>query len=148
MKSNIRIAALIAAVSVAFLATQTAHAEWKGGFVQGNNEYISEKDDLRVIVWCPAVDDKSTSYSKVSLQRLSTMKKIGVFTMTVNGHTYNGPIDSSDRVGSDNFRSFMADIRKGDLVLKYALGTVVYPKSNAPKIIPVAIHNIPCNTML
>lgn len=136
----------ISAFAAAMVMTGAASADWKSGYGQGNLEYFSDKQDLRLYIACPTKETGTDKTATVSLTRLSTGHDIQKFTVTVNGHTYDGPMESDSRVGSGNFLLFMEDIRKGDVVLKYALGTVVFPRTNATKAIPPPGRRFPCNT--
>ena len=136
----------ITAFAVAMAVAGTASAEWRSGYGQGNLEYFSDKQDLRLYIACPTKETGTDRTAAVSLTRISTGHGIQKFTVTVNGHTYDGPMESDSRVGSGNFLLFMEDIRKSDVVLRYALGTVVFSKANAAKVVPPPGRSFPCNT--
>ncbi len=135
----------VALVILAFSSLMTtAHAEWLEGWNQGDYEYLNTKSDLQVLIYCPTKEGNSNRVATVSLIRPSTRHSISPFTLTIHDRTYTGPFEAQSRADSSNFRQLIKDLRTGDLVLKYALGTVVYPKSNAAKVIPAIGPNFPC----
>ncbi|MFZ6745964.1 hypothetical protein ACO0LC_22290 [Undibacterium sp. JH2W] len=69
------------------------------------------------------------------------------FTISVNSISFDGPFDADSRVGTQNFLSLLAGLRKGDTVVKAGNKTMTFPKSNAAKIVPAYGKGFSCNLM-
>lgn len=119
---------------------------WKKSYQGGRYEFFADNGDLRLYIGCPTADSSPDAMSSVRLTRLSTNRDIGQFKIVANGQIYDGPIDAESRVGSGNFRSLMDNIRKSGATVKYALGTVAFPHTNAAKFFPAVNQKFPCQT--
>lgn len=115
----------------------SAEGRWTKGYGQGNLEYFIDTQGFRLYIGCPTQEGSADAPSNVSLYKISDDSAIGKFTVTVNGVTYDGPFSADSRVGDNNFIAFLEDARKGDAVAKFGGRTVVFPNSNAAKILPL-----------
>lgn len=129
-------------------AALAAEGKWTEGYGQGNLEYFIDAKGVQLHVGCPTQDGDPDSSSTVSLFVVNSNKPIAPFTLTVDGHTFRGPIDASSRVDSDNFRSLIGGLRRGDAVVRYGQTTITFPKANAEKVLPAPGKKFLCNTLL
>lgn len=120
---------------------------WKQSYEGGAYEFLTEKQDIRLLVTCNTADKGPQALSSVTLSRLSTGHRIGQFKIIVNGNTYDGPIETASRVGSENFKALMKDLRRGDANVKYAAYTVLMSKTGAAKAILPVDSKFPCQTL-
>jgi len=107
---------------------------WSEGFGQGNLEYFIDVRGARLIIGCPTENGSATSNSSVSL--VVQDKEISKFEITVKNIKYNGPFDAASRVGVDNFTSLLDSLKRGDAVVTYGKNSIIFPKSNAGKVLP------------
>lgn len=122
--------------------------QWTAGFGQGNLEYFIDNQGYRLYIGCPTPDGSADAASSVSLYKIDDEKDVAQFTITVNGSTYEAPIEADCRAGEDNFLSLLDDLRKGNAVVKFGKRTITFPKSNAAKIIPSQrTKNFTCNLL-
>ena len=133
-------------IAIVVTSSCMAAGTWTKSYQAGTYEFMVEKQDLRLLVTCQTANNNPDTMSTISLYRMSTGKTIGKFQIVANGNTYNGPVDSESRAGANNFKGLMADLRKGDSVVNYALGSVTMPKEGASRVIPVAGDKFPCQT--
>lgn len=113
-----------------------AEGRWTEGFGQGNLEYFFDIQGMRFYIGCPTQNGSADLASSVSLQRIKDSKDVPQFTITVNGHTFDGPFTADSRVGENNFIALLTDLRKGDTTIKAGSTTLNVPKSNAAKVLP------------
>lgn len=147
MKFIKTIYAVILFVLAALAGPATAAQDnWKTSYQGGSHEFYSDNQDLRFYIACPTEDKSPDAVSSVSLNRVSTGHEIGKFQIIAGGNTYDGPFKTSSRVDSQNFRSLMTDLRKGGATIKYALGSVSFPKTAAAKFFPAVDRKFPCQT--
>lgn len=144
-KSVFAFALLLAAMATSNVALAVGKG-WQKSYQGGRYEFFADNDDLRLYIACPTADSSPDAFSSVTLRRLSTERDIGVFKIVANGQTYDGPIETVSRVGSNNFRHLMDNIRKNGASVKYALGTVSFPQANAAKFFPAVNDKFPCQT--
>ncbi|OIQ90423.1 hypothetical protein GALL_276570 [mine drainage metagenome] len=119
--------------------------QWKEGFGQGNLEYFIDQDDVRFYIGCPTKDGSADANSDVTLHQISSDQDIPKFTIDVNGNSYEGPFDTGSRVGEDNFISLLADLRKGDAVVKFNGKSIRFDKGNVADVVPVFGKKFSCN---
>lgn len=135
---------LVGFLSVAGLA-QSAQGIWIEGFGQGNLEYFIDNKTARLYISCPTSDGSADAMSGVSLT--INGKEVKKFKIIVGAYDYDGPFDADSRVDSDNFKSLLTELRKSDAIVKINNTTIVFPKSNAAKVIPkVNSKAFECNT--
>ncbi len=128
-------------------ATFAKEGQWIEGYGQGNMEYFIDKDGYRLYIGCPTKAGSADAYSSVSVSKISDESDVQNFTVLVNGTTYDGPFETNCRVGDQNFIAFLEDIRKGNATVKFGKKAIVFPKSNAAKIVPkFGAKNFSCNT--
>ena len=113
------------------------------GFWQGNLEYFIDKGNTRLYIGCPTKDGNEEAKSSVSL--LENDQEIASFVIEVNGISYEAPFSADSRVGDNNFLSLLESLRKTDATVKFNGKSVVFPKSNAKKVLPVYGKNWACN---
>ena len=124
-----------------------AEGRWTEGFGQGDLEYFIDKQGMRLHIACPTEEGSANAFSAVTLQRQSDSSAVDPFTITVNGITVTGPVEADSRVGTDNFQVVFEGVRKGDAVVKFGKKTVVFPKANAPSVLPKPANGTRCNLM-
>lgn len=140
--NKIVICFIFATISSGLLA---AEGRWTEGYGQGNIEYFIDKNGMRLYIGCPTQEGGADMQSSVSLSQLSSSKNIKKFTIDVNGISYDGPFNADSRVGDNNFLSLLDSLRKGDAVVKFSGKSIVFPKSNAVKVIPINDKKFSCN---
>lgn len=118
---------------------------WTEGFGQGNFEYLIDQKGVRLIIGCPTRDGSADAYSSVSLSRASDGRNLGRFTLSVGGLTFDGPFEADSRVGDNNFLELLKQLRRADATVKFQGKTIVFPKSNAAKVIPAFRKGFACN---
>ena len=128
---------ILALLSTLCTPALSAEGRWSEGYGQGNLEYFIEKQGFTLSIGCPTQDGSADAPSSVSLYRTRDISAVSKFTVTINGATYDGPLHTNSRVGGNNFIAFLEDARKGDAVVKFGEKTLVFPKSNAAKVLPV-----------
>lgn len=127
-------------------AVFSAEEQWTEGFGQGNLEYFIDKQDFRLLINCPTQNGSAEAQSSISLSNAIDDYEIAQFTVTVSGITYDAPFSTDSRVGDNNFIAFLEGLRKGDAVVKFGNKTIIFPKSNASKIVPIfGEKNFSCN---
>jgi len=138
---------LFVAVLVMLAAGPSTAAEgrWTEGYGQGNLEYFIDKGNLRLMIGCPTEDGSADAVSSLSLNRLAEGKDIPAFKLSVDGITFDGPFEADSRVGTNNFLSLLEALRKDNAVLKIGNQKIVFPKSNAAKVLPVHGKKFTCN---
>ncbi|MFZ3001609.1 MAG: hypothetical protein WA071_14880 [Undibacterium umbellatum] len=124
-----------------------AEGRWTEGGGQGNLEYFIDYQGTRLYIGCPTKEGSEDAASSVTLERISDGMKYKQFTVSVNGISYDGPFDADSRVGTQNFLSLLAGLRKADAVVKAGSKTMTFPKSNAAKVVPVYGKGFSCNLM-
>lgn len=122
-----------------------AQGRWTEGFGQGNLEYFIDQNGFRLYIDCPTQDGSADAKSSVSLMQVSNDKEIQKFTIDVNGVSYDGPFSADSRVGDNDFLSLLENLRKADAVVKFGGKSIKFPKSNAPKVVPVYGKKFSCN---
>ena len=133
MKSAISIIAL-ACLGLPAIA---ADGRWTAGFGQGNLEYFIDSKGVRLLIGCPTTDGSADAPSSVSLYRISDNAPATQFTLSVAGVTYNGPFETGNRAGDNNFIALLEGLRKGDAVVKVSGQTITFARSNVVKTVPV-----------
>jgi hypothetical protein len=74
------------------------------------------------------------------------MQSVQKFTIRVNGLTFDAPFSASSRVGANNFIALLEALRKADVVVEVGQKSIIFPRSNAAKVIPVYGHkDFECN---
>ena len=135
---------LVGFLSVAGFA-QSAQGIRIEGFGQGNLEYFIDNKTARLYISCPTSDGSADAMSGVSLT--INGKEVKQFKLTVGAYDYDGPFDAESRVGADNFKSLLTELRKSDAIVKVNNTSIVFLKSNAAKVIPkVNSKTFQCNT--
>lgn len=125
----------------------SAENQWTEGYGQGNLEYFIDKQGFRLYIGCPTQDGSADEVSSVSLIKINDSSEIDQFKITVNGITFDAPFSADSRVGDNNFIALLENLRKGDAIVKFGKKTVIFPKSNAAKVIPVfGQKDFSCNT--
>lgn len=128
------IAGLLAAILS--LPVFSAEGRWIGGFGQGNLEYFMDRQGFRLYIACSAQEGEDVMAPSVSMYKLADNSEVAPFTITVNGWTYDAPFTAESRVGANNFISLMDSLGKGDAVVRFWNKKIIFPKSNAAKVIP------------
>lgn len=124
---------------------KSAQGIWIEGFGQGNLEYFIDNKTARLYIGCPTSDGLAGTVSGVSLT--INGKEVNQFKLYVGAYDFEAPFDADSRVGSDNFKVLMTELRKHDAIVKFNNTTIVFPKSNAAKVIPkVSSKGFRCNT--
>lgn len=126
-------------------ASSGAEARWTEGYGQGNLEYFIDKGNLRLMIGCPTEDGSADAFSSLSLSRLSDHKAAEMFTLHVNGITFEGPFEANSRVGTNNFLLLLEALRKGNAEVRVGNQKTVFPKSNAAKVLPAYGKKFVCN---
>lgn len=140
---KIFVSIMLATVSTLSVA---AEGRWTEGFGQGNLEYFIDKQGASLHIGCPTKDGSADASSDVNLYILHTMQPVQKFIIKVNGLTFDAPFSTSSRVGANNFITLLEALRKGDAVVEVGKKRIVFPKSNAAKVIPVYGHkDFECN---
>lgn len=135
---------LVGFLSVAGFA-QSAQGVWTEGFGQGNLEYFIDNKTARLYISCPTSDGSADAMSGVSLT--VNGKEVTKFELIVGSYSFDGPFEAASRVDSDNFKVLMTELRKNNATVKFKNTTIVFPKSNAAKVIPkVNSKDFVCNT--
>ena len=137
---------LAATIAILCGPVHAAEGRWTEGFGQGNLEYFIDKQGYRLNIGCPTADGSDEASSSVSLSKLRDSSEVSAFTLTAHGITYSAPFSTGSRVGDNNFLSLLDSVRKGDATVKFGKTTIVFPKSNAAKVVPVyGTKNFACN---
>ncbi|TWC64027.1 hypothetical protein [Herbaspirillum sp. SJZ099] len=126
------------------LPALAVQGRWTEGFGQGNLEYFVDTQGYRLYIGCPTQDGSANAYASVALNQLKNNASIKQFTISVNGHTFNGPFDADSRVGTQNFVTLIDDLRKADAVVEFSGKSITLPKSDAAKVLPVQ-KKLECN---
>lgn len=134
---------LLCTLSIPVLAAQ---GHWTEGYGQGNLEYFIDSQGYRLYIGCPTKDGSADASSSVTLSQVKNNASIQQFTISVNGHTFDGPFDAASRVGAQNFVALLDDLRKADAVVKFAGRSITFPKSDAAKVLPVQ-KKMECNLL-
>ena len=121
-----------------------AQGHWTEGYGQGTSEYFIDNQGYRLYIACPPQDPDSSNFASVVLSPLKNGADIQQFTISVNGHTFNGPIETGSRVGAQNFTALIDYLRKADAVVKFAGKSITFPKSDAAKVLPTQ-KKLTCN---
>ena len=132
---------LLCALSIPVLAAQ---GHWTEGYGQGNLEYFTDSQGYRLYIGCPTKDGSADAYSSVVLSQTKNNAAIKQFTISVNGHTFDGPFEADSRVGTQNFLALIDDLRKADAIVNFAGKSITFPKRDAVKVLP-AQKKIDCN---
>ena len=114
-----------------------ADGRWTEGFGQGNLEYFIDSQGMRLMIACPTKEGSADMPSSISLNRISNNAEVKQFTLVAGGITYTGPFETGSRVGDNNFISLLEGLRKSDASVKAGGNTLVFPKSNVAKVLPV-----------
>ena len=128
------------------LPALAAQGRWTEGFGQGNLEYFIDNQGYRLYIGCPTQDGSADAFASVVLTQLKNNAPIMQFTVSVNGHTFNGPFVADSRVGTQNFMALIDDLRKADAVVKFGGKSITFSKSDAPKVLPVQ-KKMTCNLL-
>ena len=126
---------MLIATTICF-TTLYAGSSWKQGYGQGDLEYYINNQGYQLYIACPTQSGSADAYSPVLLIKEDSGTSVHQFTVTVNGQTYNGPIEAGSRAGEDNFLSFLKNIKQGDAVVKFGNKRIVFPKTNVNAIVP------------
>jgi hypothetical protein len=114
--------------------TFAAEGKWTQGFGQGNLEYFVDAKKYRLYIGCPTQNGSADSPSSISVsENGNDLKK---FELTANGNKYDGPIEATSRVGTNNFLALLDDLKKSDATLVIKGINVTFPKSNAATVLP------------
>lgn len=140
MKSTI-FSLVLCALSAPVLAAQ---GHWTEGYGQGTSEYFIDNQGYRLYIACPPQDENSTSFASVVLSPVKNGQDVKQFTITVNGNTFDGPIETGSRVGAQNFVALIEGLRKTDAVVKFSGKSITFPRSDAAKILPTT-KKMTCN---
>lgn len=125
----------VVATVVAFAAS-AAQGQWTQGAGQGDLEYYTDSQGMRLHIACPTQEGGADAASSVSLMSVSSSQEVKKFTVKVGGHTFEGPFTADNRAGEDNFIALLDGLRKADAIVSYAGKTLTFPKSNAAKVLP------------
>lgn len=123
---------------------QAADFRWSVGFGQGNYEYSIDVNQYRFYISCP------TEYGSVgapsSIEFSVNGNYLKSFEIAVGGRKYLGPLETSSRVGANNFTELLDDLKKTNAVISFLNGRVTLPKSNANSVLPTYGKNgFACN---
>jgi hypothetical protein len=127
-----------------YLNAFAAQGRWTEGYGQGNFEYFIDQGVMRLYIGCPTQNGSADALSNVTVSNLKNDQEVQNFAIKVNGVSYDGPFTAGSRVDSDNFRSLLENLRKGNAVVTFGQTSVKFPKSNAAKVIPVG-KKMQCN---
>lgn len=125
-----------AVATVVVFAASAAQGQWTQGAGQGDLEYYTDSQGMRLHIACPTQEGSADAASSVSLMSASSSQEVKKFTVKVGGHTFEGPFAADNRAGEDNFTALLDGLRKTDAVVSYAGKTLTFPKSNAAKVLP------------
>jgi hypothetical protein len=125
------------------LSAVAAEGKWTAGYGQGNHEYFIDQKGLRLQIDCPTSEGSADDSSAVSLMTRNGTA-VQAFTVQAGGHTFQGPVDTSSRVGENSFLALLEALRKTDAVVKSGNQTITFPKSNAAQVIPTG-KKLACN---
>lgn len=111
-----------------------AEGKWTEGFGQGDLEYSIESNGLKLNIDCPTENGSADRSSSMSASLKG--KDLAKFQIQVNGNTYEGPIDTSSRVGTNNFIAMLADFKKADARVIAKGVDQTFGKSSAVSVLP------------
>lgn len=135
---------LVGFLSVAGLA-KSAQGIWIEGLSQGNLEYFIDNQTAQLHISCPTSSGSAKAMSNVAL--IINGKHAPKFELIVGFYSFDVPFDANSSLGSDNFKLLMTELKKHDAIVKFRDTTIVFPKSNAAKIIPkINSNEFFCNT--
>lgn len=135
---------LVGLLSVVGLA-KSAQDIWIESFGQGNIEYFIDNQTAQLHISCPTRSGSADAMSNVAL--IINGKEATKFELIVGFYSFDVPFDAKSRMGADNFKVLMTELRKNDAIVKFRDTTIVFPKSNASKVIPkVNSNDFVCNT--
>lgn len=133
---------LIAATMITNLSL-AADGKWNEGFAQGDLEYSIEKNGLKIYIDCPTENGSSDRSSSLSVSFKG--KDLAKFRIQVNGNTYEGPIETSSRVGANNFTSLLTDLKKSDAMIQVNGMEYLFSKSTAGVLPTYGKKGFACN---
>ncbi|MGY0652649.1 lipoprotein [Luteimonas sp. A537] len=111
-------------------------ANWQGGFVQGDEEYIARVEGLSLRIYCPTdAGFNPDSPSVVALHRGSVDQEISG-SIEVNGASVDLPHEAMSNVGVENFTFMLRELRKGDALIRAEGKTIKLLKGNARAVLP------------
>ena len=129
---------LVGILSVAGLA-KSAQGIWTEGLDQGKLEYFIDNQTAQLHISCLTSSSLAEEKSNVSL--IINGKQAPKFELIVGFYSFDVPFDANSRLGSDNFKILMTELKKYDAIVKFRDTTIVFPKSNADKVIPKVNSN-------
>ncbi|WP_343725207.1 hypothetical protein [Herbaspirillum huttiense] len=137
---------ICAILATATLSSFAAQGGWTEGYGQGNLEYFTDSQGYRLYIGCPTKDGSADAYSSVVLSQTKNNATIKQFTISVNGHTFDGPFEADSRVGTQNFVALIDDLRKADAVVKFSGRSITFTKADAAKVLPIQ-KKMECNLL-
>lgn len=148
-KNSFRTMILKSLVLVSFLSfagwAKSAQGIWTESLNQGDLKYFIDMQNAQLHISCPTSGGTAKAMSNVSL--IINGKEASKFELIVGFYSFDVPFDAGSRLGSDQFKVLMTELKKYDAIVKFRDTTIVFPKSNAAKVIPnVNSKDFFCNT--
>jgi hypothetical protein len=138
LKNSFKTMVLKSLVLVGFLSVtglaQSAQDIWIEGLGQGNLEYFITNQTAQLHISCSTTSSLPETKSNVAL--IIDGKQAPKFELIVGFYSFDVPFDANSRLGSDNFKILMTELKKYDAIVKFRDTTIVFPKSNAANVFP------------
>lgn len=128
--SKILIAVLLSFVCLMATAME---GKWIKGYGQGNLEFFTDKGKARLYIGCPSEESNNGGYVNVMFS--VDGREVKSFKVQADGNTFNGPLNSGTRGGSNDVIELINNLRKTDAKVTYGSNVVTFPKSNVTAVL-------------
>ena len=108
---------LVGLLSVVGLA-KSAQGIWIEDLSQGNLEYFIDNQTAQLHISCPTSSGSAKAMSNVAL--IINGKQAPKFELIVGFYSFDVPFDANSRLGSDNFKLLMTELKKHDAIVNFA----------------------------